>query len=454
MPALVTMRSVPLFWLLICAGLMEALLLILHWLGDLRYRAPETIGLMLLTSLLYLVSCHLILGGRRKENLNGFSQLTLLVIGVSILFRITVWPLAPALSDDVYRYRWEGQVQAAGGNPYQARPNDPEWAGLRDEAFPRVVGKDFKAGYGPFVMLLERWTFQAVSAFTANPEQQAFWFKTPAAVFDIAVLLALWALLAAHGLPAERVLIYGWSPLAVMEFWGTGHNDTVAITFILLALLAAKRERWTWAFAALTMAACSKLWPLALFPIFVGARGWRPVRWHQWWVAIPITGLLVLPFWSNIEENARFMTGFIGGWRNNDSLFGLLLWLFGDPSGAKRAAMVIVALTVILVTLRRLPLERACLVAIAVMLLVSANCHPWYLSWFLPLLAFAPVFGLLLWTALMPIAYQVLIDWVASGEWRGSTPWRWLIYVPVFAALAAGGIRRLRRQRLNPAQRG
>ena len=44
--------------------------------------------------------------------------------------------MGPALSDDVFRYRWEGMLQAHGGNPYQARPVDPEWEHLRDDREP------------------------------------------------------------------------------------------------------------------------------------------------------------------------------------------------------------------------------------------------------------------------------------------------------------------------------
>jgi hypothetical protein len=81
------------------------------------------------------------------------------------------------------------------------------------------------------------------------------------------------------------------------------------------------------------------------------------------------------------------------------------------------------------------------------MLMISANCHPWYLTWILPLLAFHPVPALLLWTAVMPLAYEVLIGWTILGEWNGSTPTRWWIYVPVYGLLIFGWLLRLRETR-------
>jgi len=364
----------------------------------------------------------------------------------AVLFRLTVWPLAPVLSDDVYRYRWEGKLQARGGNPYQARPNDPEWASLRDETFPSVGSKDSKAGYGPLVEILQFGMYRATSALTKDPFLQAFWFKAPYALFDLGVIAVLWALLRRRGLPPEHVLIYAWSPLPVMEFWATGHNDSAAVLFVLLALLAASKERWTWSFAALSLAAAAKFWPLVLFPAFIGWKGWRPRRWQQWLVLLPIAALLAWPYRSDVTENIRFMSGFLGGWRNNDSLHGLLLWMTGDVYRAKYLAFGVVAAAAIAVSLLKWPLEKASLAVIAIMLIVSSNVHPWYLTWLLPMLAFYPVPALLLWTALVPLAYHVLIRWLELGEWQGSTPLRWWIYGPVYAMLLLGWL--ARRQRM------
>jgi hypothetical protein len=70
------------------------------------------------------------------------------------------------------------------------------------------------------------------------------------------------------------------------------------------------------------------------------------------------------------------------------------------------------------------------------MLAVSANVHPWYLSWLLPFLVRQPVPGLLLWMALMPLAYESVIWWHMLGQWTQSPEVRWWIYLPVATMLA------------------
>ena len=45
-----------------------------------------------------------------------------LLWGVAITLRVVLLPLAPELSDDVYRYLWDGHVQLSGINPYLHAP--------------------------------------------------------------------------------------------------------------------------------------------------------------------------------------------------------------------------------------------------------------------------------------------------------------------------------------------
>ena len=421
------------------ALVLEALLLRMRTLGDLRAHVEEAIVLLVVASCFYLTSAYFILRITDSSFRTG-----LLVCLAAILFRVTLWPIYPDFSDDVFRYRWEGEVQVLGGNPYQVRPSDPAWASLRDRSFQRIVAKDFKAGYGPLLELEELGVYRAVSRFVPDPFRQAFWFKAPGALFDLATIAVLMLLLRAYSLPQARTLMYAWCPLPALEFWVSGHHDSIVVFLVLLAFLAAAKKRWTWCFATLSLAAAAKLWPLLLFPPFARAAGFRAAL-KTCWIALPVFVLCAWPYRSNLVENARFMSGFVGGWRNNDSFFQLLLWATGDQYRAKYAAFVILAAAVATITALRLPLIHSVLSIIVAMLLVSANCHPWYLTWFIPLLCFVPAVPLLLWTALMPLTYIVLFEWFAAGVWNGSNPIRWYVYFPVFAWFCAIFLLRLRR---------
>ena len=180
-----------------------------------------------------------------------------------------------------------------------------------------------------------------------------------------------------------------------------------------------------------------KWWPVVLWPLLTA----KTPRWlRAAWIAPAVVAAMALPYWTpawrETIANARYMSGFVGGWRNNDSLYGLLLAATGDQYLAKYAAFAILAGAIAWMIARRWRLEHAALGAVMAMLLVSANCHPWYLTWLVPLVAFSPWPPVLVWQLLMPMAYTVLVQWHTRGEWVGSRPDRWWIYGPVFGSMA------------------
>src|SRR5215510_10638899 len=71
---------------------------------------------------------------------------SLLVLGLIFagLFRCSILFFPPYLSDDIYRYVWDGRVQAAGINPYRYIPADESLANLRDDKiYPNINRRDY-----------------------------------------------------------------------------------------------------------------------------------------------------------------------------------------------------------------------------------------------------------------------------------------------------------------------
>ncbi|MBI5281635.1 MAG: hypothetical protein HY858_08145 [Candidatus Solibacter usitatus] len=393
--------------------------------------AEKTILVLLVSSIFYLIACRAVLANHSTD------RATLVIAALfAVSFRLTLAPAEPSLSDDLYRYRWEGRVQLAGALPYSAQPDEPRWQSLRDATYPRISGKDIRFGYGPLWVLMER----AVASTGAG----ILWWKFPAALCDLLSVAALAWLLTLHGLPAGRIVIYAWCPLVIVEFWHSGHNDSALLLFLILALAFAKRGWWAAGYAALTLAAMVKFWPALLLPLWWS----RSPNWKSA-VAVPVTAFpFALWVWTPLRERADFITGFLGGWRNNDSLFGLILWASaGDARRAKFVSLALLAITsIVLAVWRRWPLERATLAFVACMLLFSANVHPWYITWMLPMAALLPSLPVLLAACLAPILYAVLIDYRTLGVWNGSTPWRWWLYLPVLGCTFGELIRRFRRR--------
>ena len=427
--------------LLLLACLIEAAFLAMYRLGDFNKELAWFLALYLGTSLFYLVCCFLIthLGAAA----DGKRNVMLLIWSAGLVFRLTVLPLEPGLSEDLNRYRWHGKLQVAGGNPYTETPDDPRWKALRDETWPRVNRKDLPSAYGPLYERLFRLYYPLVAAIEPDPAKQVWWFKLPFVFFELLLGLAVARLLHAAGRGPEWLLIYWWSPLMVVEFWAQGHNDTLVMALLVATLAAAFAHRWVLAFSALALSASAKFWPILLLPFLLLRREqdrWL-LRWKPALVVVPIGLAISWPYLRGIENVVDLLEGFLGGWRNNDSLYGLIYdWADRDfDAGTVLVTRVLIAALAVLWCLQ-LPLAQAAMWVAVLLLFFSANCFPWYLSWLVPLLAVYPNAALLLWTALVALSYHVLIGYESLGVWEYSDEFRRLEYLPVYGLLIGGAL--------------
>ena len=156
-------------------------------------------------------------------SLRGRESRSLLIIGLvfAALFRLSILFSPPYLSDDVYRYVWDGRVQAAGINPYRYIPADQSLVDLRDvKIYPKINRRDYARTIYPPVA-------EAVFFATTRLSESVTWMKATMVGFEAVAIWAIIQLLASFGLARQRILIYAWHPLVVWEFAGSGHLDAI-----------------------------------------------------------------------------------------------------------------------------------------------------------------------------------------------------------------------------------
>ena len=192
------------------------------------------------------------------------------VLLVAAALRVPLIVSPPFLSTDVYRYVWDGRVQAAGINPYRYFPGDPVLTTLRDRT---VYPKINRAEYAPTIYPPMA---QVIFAASGVLWSSVTGVKATMAAFEVLAVICLLRLLTAAGLPKERVAIYAWNPLPVWAFAGDGHIDAAVTGLVAAALLLQVRHRNTWAGAVLGLAIVTKFLPAVVAPILWRRRtGWR-----------------------------------------------------------------------------------------------------------------------------------------------------------------------------------
>jgi hypothetical protein len=344
-------------------------------------------------------------------------RLIFAIAAVAVLMRIPAVFTPPYLSSDIYRYVWDGRVQAAGINPYRYAPGDPHLEALRDaDIFPQINRPNSAVTiYPPFA--------EAIFLAVTRVSESLTAMKAAMVGFEIVTFAILVRLLAIEGMPTGRVAVYAWHPLPLWEFAGNGHIDAALIALVAAALWASRAGSGGLAGLLLAGATLTKFFPAVLFPALYRRWGWRmPAAFAAAIIA------LYLPFIGVGWRVLGFLPGYIGeeGFDAGGAGFyvlGLLHLLLPHMELSGRvyviaAAAVLATLAAAVALMRdtaRSPVAGAVLLATAVIVLVSPH-YPWYFAWLIVFACFVRSFALLWLTNacfllyLVPVGSQILRD--------------------------------------------
>lgn len=285
-----------------------------------------------------------------------------------------------ALSDDLYRYLWDGRVAGAGHSPYAYRPNDPALASLRDTVvFPRLNSTSYYTVYPP--------VSQAVFRMAGAAEQALGTAWGLRALRGAGWLLEGLALLLLARLARDRpylmsvFALYALHPLAVVES-GQGHTELYALPMLAAAVLLRSQQRDGWAGMGIGLAGGVKLVPFILVPVFFRQ------RWKGWFAAASMGAVAVAVIGANathLMDSLRLYTSYF---EFNAPLYRLLKqglgMLLGGDTGPLAARVLL--LTFGMVALGALRSNSRTGAVWLAFLACSTTVHPWYL---LPVLLLA-----------------------------------------------------------------
>jgi hypothetical protein len=230
----------------------------------------------------------------------------------AVILRVIFLPGVPSLSDDIYRYQWDGRVQQAGINPYRYTPNDPrlDRVSYADRALvnhPRV-----RTVYPP----LAEATFYGVAAAGGG----VLAFRLLFGAFDLLTAAAVWWLADAKR-RRQATVLYLLCPAVIVQTWGEAHLEIVAVSLVVLTAAALLRGRDWQAGVLLGLATAFKVTPAALLvPALLGGRA-KPARFLAGFIPA-----LAIPYLPYLLSGGAFGSLFESGtrWTGGALLFALL----------------------------------------------------------------------------------------------------------------------------------
>ena len=342
----------------------------------------------MLQAQLYLIAAWVVLN-------RPVDRWTLVVIVISAAAcRLVCLFSPPFLSTDIYRYVWDGKVQAAGINPYRYIPADPHLAFLRDlTIYPHINRREYAHTiYPPGAQML----FLLITRISAT----VTWMKAALVGLEALSIWILTKLLQALGLRREQVLIYAWHPLVLWEVASSGHVDGAALPLIALALFFYIRHKQVATGAVLAAATLIKLYPIALFPAL-----YRRSAWRDWRMPAIIIGIVAAGYTCYASVGAHVL-GFLPEYAKEEGLESgsryFLLTLARHslhwealPTVAFYAFAALLLLGLALLAFLRseagdtAAIRCSFILATALMLLFSSH-YPWYYLWLLPFVSLIP----------------------------------------------------------------
>ncbi len=367
--------------------------------------------------------------------------LPLILIG-AFAVQIAALSAPPNQSTDLYRYIWDGRVQAAGIDPYEYTPGDKALVSLRNDfLWSADTGKGHYGGcVTPSTDAADPAQDQIAGCSRMNrvwaptiypPVAEAYFLAvqlavpadnstTPiqaaAAACAIATTLVLLFGLAKLGKDIRWTALWAWCPTVALEAGNNAHVDILAVLLTALALLilarTRTRSRTLLGGVVLGLAIATKMTPVLVVPAVL--------RRRRWFLLLASATIAIITVYAPhaIRVGSRIL-GFLPGYLQqegytNGSRFGLLDLVFKDKV-ATGIAVLIIAATAYLV------------------LRYSDPDRPWHGALIMTGIALAVTTPLYQWYALMLVMLVVLDE---QPEWLGLAAGAYVFAEPLTGPLA------------------
>jgi hypothetical protein len=373
----------------------------------------------------------------------------LLVSG--ILFRLAFLFHLPNLSQDFYRFIWDGELVSNFINPYLFTPNEIiNQAGLViDNAQKLIEGMGelspkFHSNYPPLNQLVF-----AIAALVGGKSilGSVIVMRIGIIAADIGIIYFGRKLLKNLNLSPHLIFWYFLNPLVILELTGNLHFEGVMLFFFVWSVYLLSKNKWQLAGVIYALSVATKLIPLLFLPLFFRYLGIK--KSILFYVIIGLTILLLfLPFYSPefITNYAETVGLWFSNFEFNASVYNLVKKIGVTYFDAKPWELIktygkitpyIIIGVVLLFSLFRkneklTGLINSMLWVMTIYYILSAIVHPWYIVFLVFLSIFTRYRFALLWSGFVILSY-----WAYSNpDYKEHLGLLWFEYLAIFAFIS------------------
>jgi hypothetical protein len=372
----------------------------------------EYVKLLLLYASLFALFYFLI-----RYNKSNFWMLA----GAAILFRLLFLFATPNLSQDFYRFIWDGRMILEGMSPYLYTPE----SFIGKNVFPIAQAKELFDGMGALnashfsnYAPVNQLCFVLAGLFSGSSILGSILvFRIIIIAADVGILYFGKKLLEKFEISGYHIFWFILNPFVIIEFTGNLHFESLMIFFLVWSIYLLLQNRWKASAIVFSLAVSVKLIPLIFLPLFIQKLGWK--KWMGFnAVVLVVTLLLFAPFFSQefILNYAETVGLWFQNFEFNASLYYIAREIGYSFRGYNEIAIIgkyIAILTVIFVGMiaifrknkTTLQLIHAMLFVLTFYYFTATTVHPWYIATLLILAIFTRYKFPLIWTAVIVLSY-------------------------------------------------
>lgn len=377
------------------------------------------------------------------------------IIVWSIFFRLVLVFSSPNLSDDYYRFIWDGEMINQGRNPYLHLPqevieeNDFKNSGYFNSLYEGLNSKQYYTVYPP----LNQFIFYVASSLGGNLFYSIVILKLILLLFEVGILFILFKLLKQLKLSENLAVIYGLNPLVIIEIVGNIHFEGMMLFFFLFGVLMLFKNKILYAGILFVFAINTKLIPLMLLPFVVGLIGWK--RSFAFYSIIGVVScLLFLPFYNN-ELLVNFGSSidlYFQKFEFNASIYYFLRWIGIEITGYNQIGVIGDFLPLVVIGMiaflffkqfalqdKKLGFIQYSFYVLFAYYLLASIVHPWYVINLVVLSVFIQNRVALIWSCTVFLSYFAYSNYVEvnyNGDKHLSSIYFFLVFIEYLVLLS------------------
>ncbi|CAA0153707.1 mannosyltransferase [Tenacibaculum maritimum] len=377
----------------------------------------------------------------------------------SVLFRMIFLISMPNLSQDFYRFIWDGRMLYEGLNPYLYLPE----TFIKEQNYPIHQALELYNGMGPLngshytnYPPLNQLCF-LIAAIFGNHSILGSVITMRAIIIlaDIGIMYIGKQLLEKLHLPIKNIFWYALNPFIIIELTGNLHFEPVMLFFLILSIYKLYQGKWGLAGMLLACSVSIKLIPLLFLPLFYQ---WflNPVNKSKkttalsklqqtpynlinlllfYSIVIVVTIAFFLPFYSSqLVEN---YSNSVGLWFRNFEFnasgyyiareIGFLFRGYNEIAIIGKIIPILAILFILGITFfkKNITIQQlivGMLFSLSFYYFVSTTVHPWYLATLIILAVFTQYRFPIIWSLVIILTYQAY----------SNIPWKenlWFVFI-------------------------